>query len=110
LVPQDLAHPEQLYRKLGAKLVVGMPFKDLATSDTLLLREVPPASDAAGRLALKRLQVCRPRQTDRQADQAGRKMRGHERQEDRQTDRLCKPTGAVNCRQSAGTGLPRMDG
>jgi (E)-4-hydroxy-3-methylbut-2-enyl-diphosphate synthase len=28
----SLAQPELLYRKLGAKLVVGMPFKDIATS------------------------------------------------------------------------------
>ena len=28
--PQD--RPELLYRRLGAKLVVGMPFKDIATS------------------------------------------------------------------------------
>jgi hypothetical protein len=36
----ELAAPEQLYRKLGAKLVVGMPFKDIATSDGVFLREV----------------------------------------------------------------------
>ncbi len=52
----DLAAPEQLYRKLGAKLVVGMPFKDIATSDSVFLREVPAAADAAGRRALRRLQ------------------------------------------------------
>ena len=41
-------------------MVVGMPFKDIATSDTLYLPRVPPKSDAAGRKALKRLQVrCR---------------------------------------------------
>lgn len=51
-----LQQPEQLYRKLGAKLVVGMPFKDIATSDSIYLRELPAADDAAGRRALKRLQ------------------------------------------------------
>jgi len=33
-----------------------MPFKDIATSDTLFMREVPAADDTEGRLALKRLQ------------------------------------------------------
>ncbi|KAL4448645.1 hypothetical protein ABPG75_005864 [Micractinium tetrahymenae] len=54
--PADLEQPEQLYRKLGAKLVVGMPFKDIATSDTLLMYQVPGSSNAAGRRALRRLQ------------------------------------------------------
>lgn len=36
----ELAAPEALYRKLGAKLVVGMPFKDIATSDSILMRQV----------------------------------------------------------------------
>ena len=55
---QDLEKPEQMYKKLGAKLVVGMPFKDQACSDTLVLPEVPPASDTDKRRALARLQVC----------------------------------------------------
>ena len=54
---QDLEAPEQTYRKLGAKLVVGMPFKDLATSDTLYMAQIPPSSDKNARRALKRLQV-----------------------------------------------------
>lgn len=53
---EELKQPELLYRKLGAKLVVGMPFKDLATSDSLLLPEVPPSSDVEGRRTLARLQ------------------------------------------------------
>jgi (E)-4-hydroxy-3-methylbut-2-enyl-diphosphate synthase len=36
----ELAQPEALYRKLGAKLVVGMPFKDIATSDSIFMRQV----------------------------------------------------------------------
>jgi (E)-4-hydroxy-3-methylbut-2-enyl-diphosphate synthase len=52
----DLSQPEQLYRKLGAKLVVGMPFKDIATSDSIFMRQLPDVSDAEGRRALKRLQ------------------------------------------------------
>ncbi|KAG8071362.1 hypothetical protein GUJ93_ZPchr0006g44455 [Zizania palustris] len=51
----QLKTPELLYRSLAAKLVVGMPFKDLATVDSILLRELPPVEDAEARLALKRL-------------------------------------------------------
>uniref|UniRef100_A0A0D3ED64 4-hydroxy-3-methylbut-2-en-1-yl diphosphate synthase (ferredoxin), chloroplastic n=1 Tax=Brassica oleracea var. oleracea TaxID=109376 RepID=A0A0D3ED64_BRAOL len=51
--------PELLYRSLATKLVVGMPFKvgcmDLATVDSILLRELPPIDDHVARLALKRL-------------------------------------------------------
>ncbi|KAI9077063.1 hypothetical protein K1719_040885 [Acacia pycnantha] len=51
----QLKVPELLYRSLAAKLIVGMPFKDLATVDSILLRELPPVDDADARLALKRL-------------------------------------------------------
>ena len=51
-----LQQPEQMYTQLGCKMSVGMPFKDIATSDSLLLRELPPASDAGARRALRRLQ------------------------------------------------------
>lgn len=51
----ELQRPELLYKSLAAKLVVGMPFKDLATVDSILLRELPSADDADARLALKRL-------------------------------------------------------
>ncbi|XP_075112410.1 4-hydroxy-3-methylbut-2-en-1-yl diphosphate synthase (ferredoxin), chloroplastic-like [Nicotiana tabacum] len=51
----QLKTPEILYRSLAAKLVVGMPFKDLATVDSILLRELPPVDDKDSRLALKRL-------------------------------------------------------
>ncbi|XP_078172032.1 4-hydroxy-3-methylbut-2-enyl diphosphate synthase [Carex rostrata] len=50
-----LKAPELLYRSLATKLVVGMPFKDLATVDSILLKELPPVDDADARLALKRL-------------------------------------------------------
>ncbi|KIZ04819.1 hypothetical protein MNEG_3143 [Monoraphidium neglectum] len=56
VTPAALAQPELLYRKLGAKLVVGMPFKDIATSDAIFMRELPPSSDKEGRRALRRLQ------------------------------------------------------
>ena len=57
---QDLKDPDSTYRRLGAKMIVGMPFKDIATSDTLFLPQLPPSSDTAGRRALKRLQVRKP--------------------------------------------------
>lgn len=52
----DMAKPG-FYKDLGCKLSVGMPFKDLATSDSILMRQLPEESDKAGRLALKRIQV-----------------------------------------------------
>ncbi|XP_058094443.1 4-hydroxy-3-methylbut-2-en-1-yl diphosphate synthase (ferredoxin), chloroplastic [Magnolia sinica] len=51
----QLKTPELLYKSLAAKLVVGMPFKDLATVDSILVRELPPVEDADSRLTLKRL-------------------------------------------------------
>ncbi|GAU15638.1 hypothetical protein TSUD_108970 [Trifolium subterraneum] len=51
----QLKTPELLYKSLAAKLIVGMPFKDLATVDSILLRELPPVDDVDARLALKRL-------------------------------------------------------
>ncbi|KAK7402132.1 hypothetical protein VNO78_14152 [Psophocarpus tetragonolobus] len=51
----QLKMPEVLYKSLAAKFIVGMPFKDLATVDSILLRELPPVDDANARLALKRL-------------------------------------------------------
>ena len=38
VTPAALSSPELLYRKLGAKLVVGMPFKDIATSGERMFR------------------------------------------------------------------------
>ncbi|CAA2965693.1 4-hydroxy-3-methylbut-2-en-1-yl diphosphate synthase (ferredoxin), chloroplastic [Olea europaea subsp. europaea] len=51
----QLKAPELLYKSLAAKLVIGMPFKDLATVDSILLRELPPSDDKDARLALQRL-------------------------------------------------------
>ncbi|KAI9396947.1 hypothetical protein POPTR_004G210400v4 [Populus trichocarpa] len=51
----QLKAPELLYKSLAAKIVVGMPFKDLATVDSIFLRELPPVDDNDARLALKRL-------------------------------------------------------
>ncbi|XP_057954982.1 4-hydroxy-3-methylbut-2-en-1-yl diphosphate synthase (ferredoxin), chloroplastic [Malania oleifera] len=55
LTLDQLKTPELLYKSLAAKLVVGMPFKDLATVDSVLLRELPPVDDGDARLAVKRL-------------------------------------------------------
>ena len=38
-------------------MVVGLPFKEIATSDTIYMAELPAASDKEARRALKRLQV-----------------------------------------------------
>ncbi|XP_038992737.1 4-hydroxy-3-methylbut-2-en-1-yl diphosphate synthase (ferredoxin), chloroplastic-like, partial [Hibiscus syriacus] len=51
----QLKAPDLLHKSLAAKLVVGMPFKDLATVDSIILRELPPVDDSDTRLALKRL-------------------------------------------------------
>ncbi|PPR99976.1 hypothetical protein GOBAR_AA20680 [Gossypium barbadense] len=42
--------PELLYKSLAAKLVVGLPFKDLATVDSIILRELPPIDDSDAEL------------------------------------------------------------
>jgi len=51
----ELSNPDLLYRKLGCKMAVGMPFKDVATSDSIYLPEVPPVDDETARTALRRL-------------------------------------------------------
>ena len=44
-----------LYAELGCKTAVGMPFKDIATADSIFLRDVPPSTDTDARTALRRL-------------------------------------------------------
>ena len=44
-----------LYKELGFKTAVGMPFKDIATSDSVFMRTLPPASDSNARTALRRM-------------------------------------------------------
>jgi len=46
---------QYLYKDLGCKTAVGMPFKDIATTDSILLRKVPPSSDTDARTAIRRL-------------------------------------------------------
>lgn len=56
-VPLELLKdPNSFYRALGAKMAVGMPFKDIATSDTMLMDAIPSSGDVEGRRTLKRLQ------------------------------------------------------
>lgn len=44
-----------LYAGIGCKTAVGMPFKDIDTSDSIFLPEVPDVSDSDARTALRRL-------------------------------------------------------
>ena len=44
---KDLEDPDTLYANLGAKIVVGMPFKDIATTDSIYLPEVPATTDTS---------------------------------------------------------------
>jgi len=46
---------QYLYQELGCKTAVGMPFKDIATSDSIYMSTIPPSSDTAARTALRRL-------------------------------------------------------
>ncbi|KAH1066782.1 hypothetical protein J1N35_031769 [Gossypium stocksii] len=42
----QLKAPELLHKSLAAKLVVGMPFKDFPTVDSIILRELPLIDDS----------------------------------------------------------------
>lgn len=44
-----------LYAELGCKTAVGMPFKDIATADSIFMRTVPPSSNSDARTALRRM-------------------------------------------------------
>jgi (E)-4-hydroxy-3-methylbut-2-enyl-diphosphate synthase len=44
-----------LYKELGFKTAVGMPFKDIATSDSIFMRTLPDADDSQRRTALRRM-------------------------------------------------------
>lgn len=46
---------QYLYQELGCKTAVGMPFKDIATSDSIFLPTLPPSDDTDARTALRRL-------------------------------------------------------
>lgn len=42
--------------QLGFKTAVGMPFKDIATTDSVYLEQVPAADDKNARTSLRRMQ------------------------------------------------------
>ena len=44
-----------LYKELGFKTAVGMPFKDIATSDSVFMRTLPAADDSTARTGLRRM-------------------------------------------------------
>jgi (E)-4-hydroxy-3-methylbut-2-enyl-diphosphate synthase len=46
---------QYLYQELGCKTAVGMPFKDVATTDSIFMPTIPPSSDTAARTAMRRL-------------------------------------------------------
>jgi (E)-4-hydroxy-3-methylbut-2-enyl-diphosphate synthase len=56
VTPAQLASEDPFYRDLGAKLAVGMPLRDIATSDSVFLREIPAADDEKANRSLRRLQ------------------------------------------------------
>lgn len=45
--------------QLGFKTAVGMPFKDIATADSIFLEQLPASDDKAARTALRRMQEVR---------------------------------------------------
>jgi (E)-4-hydroxy-3-methylbut-2-enyl-diphosphate synthase len=46
---------QYLYQELGCKTAVGMPFKDVATADSIFMPTIPPSSDTEARAAIRRL-------------------------------------------------------
>jgi len=56
VTPAQLSKPDALYKQLGFKTAVGMPFKDIATSDSIVLTGAVPADDDKARTALRRMQ------------------------------------------------------
>ena len=57
VVPKMLSQDSApyLYKELGFKTAVGMPFKDIATSDSIFMRTLPAVDDANARTALRRM-------------------------------------------------------
>jgi len=56
VTPAQLASEDPFYRDLGAKLAVGMPLRDIATSDSILLTEIPAPGDEKAMRSIRRLQ------------------------------------------------------
>jgi len=57
ITPEMLSknNADYLYKDLGFKTAVGMPFKDVATTDSVLMRTVPDVEDTDARTILKRM-------------------------------------------------------
>jgi (E)-4-hydroxy-3-methylbut-2-enyl-diphosphate synthase len=57
VTPEMLAkdNVQYLYQQLGCKTAVGMPFKDIATVDSIFMHTIPPSTDTDARTALRRL-------------------------------------------------------
>lgn len=57
VVPKMLSQDSApyLYKELGFKTAVGMPFKDIATSDSIFMRTLPAVDDTNARTALRRM-------------------------------------------------------
>jgi len=53
---EALSNPDQLYSDLGCQFILGLPFKDIATSDSILLTSVPDKDNEEAQRTLKRLQ------------------------------------------------------
>jgi (E)-4-hydroxy-3-methylbut-2-enyl-diphosphate synthase len=46
---------QYLYQELGCKVAVGFPFKDIATTDSIYMKTIPPSTDTEARTAIRRL-------------------------------------------------------
>lgn len=53
---EELREETRLYNSLAARTVLGMPFKDISTADSIYLPEVPSQTDGESRRTLRRLQ------------------------------------------------------
>nr|AJR27235.1 1-hydroxy-2-methyl-2-(E)-butenyl 4-diphosphate synthase [Haematococcus lacustris] len=87
-----------LYKQLGCKLAVGMPFKDIATSDSILVRQLPDLNNATARLAIKRLQDVNVHLLVPLAELAAKPLAG--------AITLCDLSEAVKAHRQGGLKLP----
>ncbi|KAL6759003.1 GcpE protein-domain-containing protein [Haematococcus lacustris] len=87
-----------LYKQLGCKLAVGMPFKDIATSDSILVRQLPDLHNATARLAIKRLQDVNVHLLVPLAELAAKPLAG--------AITLCDLSEAVKAHRQGGLKLP----
>lgn len=58
VVSPDMFSPQNvqyLYKELGCKTAVGMPFKDIATVDSIIMKTLPDVDDTEARTGIRRL-------------------------------------------------------